>query len=138
MQESAATLARGGAGKGEVPRPPPRPPAEIPANHAPRRADYINKRSSKSFCITAHGPPVLYSELSIHPQLYSYCALTATARHTLRGLEVIAPQAMHTHTARRARSVAAQEADFDEHRFDARTNQRVRRARPAWGLMGAP
>ena len=46
--------------------------------------------------------------------------LKATARHVLRGLEIIVPQAMHTHTARRARSVAAREADFDEHRFDAR------------------
>ena len=52
----------------------------------------------------------------------SMAVLKATARHTLRGLEIIAPQAMHTHTARRARSVAAQEADFDEHRFDARAN----------------
>ena len=44
----------------------------------------------------------------------------ATARHTLRGLEIITPQAMHTHTARRAKSEAAREADFDEHRWDVR------------------
>ena len=43
--------------------------------------------------------------------------LEATARHTLRGLEIITPQAMHTHTARRAKSEAAREADFDEHRY---------------------
>ena len=30
------------------------------------------------------------------------------------------PQAMHTHVARRARSEAAREADFDEHRADVR------------------
>ena len=46
--------------------------------------------------------------------------LKATARHTLRGLEIITPQAMHTHTARRAKSEAAREADFDEHRWDVR------------------
>ena len=32
----------------------------------------------------------------------------------------IVPQAMHTHVARRARSEAAREADFDEHRADVR------------------
>ena len=31
-----------------------------------------------------------------------------------------ATQAMHTHVARRARSEAAREADFDEHRADVR------------------
>ena len=36
------------------------------------------------------------------------------------GLEIISPQAMHTHTARRAKSEAAREADFDEHRWDVR------------------
>ena len=41
---------------------------------------------------------------------------------TLRGLEIIAPQAMHTHTARRAKSEAAREAAFDAHRFDARAH----------------
>ena len=50
----------------------------------------------------------------------SMAVLKATARHTLRGLEIITPQAMHTHTARRARSEAAREADFDEHRWDVR------------------
>ena len=50
----------------------------------------------------------------------SMAVLKATARHTLRGLEIITPQAMHTHTARRARSEAAREADFDEHRWDPR------------------
>ena len=35
-------------------------------------------------------------------------------------LEIITPQAMHTHTARRAKSEAAREADFDEHRWDVR------------------
>ena len=43
-----------------------------------------------------------------------------TVHHTLRGLEIITPQAMHTHTARRAKSEAAREADFDEHRWDVR------------------
>ena len=37
-----------------------------------------------------------------------------------RGLEIITPQAMHTHTARRTKSEAAREADFDEHRWDVR------------------
>ena len=50
----------------------------------------------------------------------SMAVLKATARHTLRGLEIITPQAMHTHTARRAKSEAAREADFDEHRADVR------------------
>jgi hypothetical protein len=52
----------------------------------------------------------------------SMAVLKATARHVLRGLEIIVPQAMHTHTARRSRSMAAREADFDEHRFDARAH----------------
>jgi hypothetical protein len=50
----------------------------------------------------------------------SMAVLKATARHTLHGLEIITPQAMHTHTARRAKSEAAKEADFDEHRYDVR------------------
>ena len=50
----------------------------------------------------------------------SMAVLKATARHTLCGLEIITPQAMHTHTARRAKSEAAREADFDEHRWDVR------------------
>ena len=50
----------------------------------------------------------------------SMAVLKATARHTLRGLEIITPQAMHTHTARRAKSEAAREADFDKHRWDVR------------------
>ena len=50
----------------------------------------------------------------------SMAVLKATARHTLRGFEIITPQAMHTHTARRAKSEAAREADFDEHRWDVR------------------
>ena len=49
----------------------------------------------------------------------SMAILKANARHVLRGLEIIVPQAMHTHVARRARSEAAREADFDEHRADA-------------------
>ena len=44
----------------------------------------------------------------------------ATARHTLCGLEITTPQAMHTHTAHRAKSEAVREADFDEHRWDVR------------------
>ena len=47
--------------------------------------------------------------------------LKATARHMLHGLEVIVPQAMHTHAERRARSAAAREADFDLHRADVRS-----------------
>ena len=50
----------------------------------------------------------------------SMAVLKATARHTLHGLEIITPQAMHTHAARRAKSEAAREADFDEHRWDPR------------------
>ena len=42
----------------------------------------------------------------------SMAILKANARHV--------PQAMHTHVARRARSEAAREADFDEHRADVR------------------
>ena len=34
----------------------------------------------------------------------SMAILKANARHVLRGLEIIVPQAMHTHVARRARS----------------------------------
>ena len=33
---------------------------------------------------------------------------------------IFEPQAMHTHVARRTRSEAAREADFDEHRADVR------------------
>ena len=50
----------------------------------------------------------------------SMAILKANARYVLRGLEIIVPQAMHTHVARRARSEAAREADFDEHRADVR------------------
>ena len=50
----------------------------------------------------------------------SMAILKANARHVLRGLEIIVPQAMHTHVASRARSEAAREADFDEHRADVR------------------
>ena len=46
--------------------------------------------------------------------------LKATARHTLYGLEMMAPRAMRQHAVRRALSCAAREADFDEHRADAR------------------
>ena len=46
--------------------------------------------------------------------------LKANARHVLRRLEIIVPQAIHTHVARRAQSEAAREADFDEHRADVR------------------
>ena len=49
-------------------------------------------------------------------------ALKANARHVLRGLEIVVPKAMHTHTARRARSEAARQADFDEFRHDVRAN----------------
>ena len=51
----------------------------------------------------------------------SMAVLKATARHTLHGLEMIVPQAMHTHAERRARSAAAREPDFDEHRADVRS-----------------
>ena len=50
----------------------------------------------------------------------SMAVLKATARHTLYGLEMIAPRAMRQHAVRRALSCAAREADFDEHRADAR------------------
>ena len=39
---------------------------------------------------------------------------------TISRYKIITPQAMHTHTARRAKSEAAREADFDEHRWDVR------------------
>jgi hypothetical protein len=52
----------------------------------------------------------------------SMAILKAHARHVRRGLEIIVPQAMHTHTARRARSEAARQADFDEFRHDIRAN----------------
>ena len=52
----------------------------------------------------------------------SMAILKANARHVLRGLEIIVPKAMHTHTARRARSEAARQADFDEFRHDVRAN----------------
>ena len=42
----------------------------------------------------------------------SMAILKANARHVLRGLEIIVPQAMHTHVARRARSEAAREAEL--------------------------
>ena len=51
----------------------------------------------------------------------SMAVLKSTARHSLRGLDIITPQAMHTHTARRAKSEAAREADYDEHRCTAGT-----------------
>ena len=51
----------------------------------------------------------------------SMAVLKATARHTLHGLELIVPHAMHTRATRRARSVAAREVDFDEHRADVRS-----------------
>ena len=50
----------------------------------------------------------------------SMAVLKSTARHVLRGLEIIVPAAMHTHTTRRARSAAAREADHDEMRYDLR------------------
>ena len=50
----------------------------------------------------------------------SMAVLKATARHTLYGLEMMAPRAMRQHAVRRALSCAAREADFDEHRADAR------------------
>ena len=50
----------------------------------------------------------------------SMAVLKATARHTLHGLEMMAPRAMRQHAVRRAMSLAAREADFDEHRADAR------------------
>ena len=48
----------------------------------------------------------------------SMTVLKATARHTLHGLEMIVPRAMRQHSVRRALSLAAREADFDEHRAD--------------------
>ena len=48
--------------------------------------------------------------------------LCPNARHVLRGLEIVVPKAMHTHTARRARSEAARQADFNEFRHDIRAN----------------
>ena len=48
----------------------------------------------------------------------SMAVLKATARHTLHGLEMIVPRAMRQHSVRRALSLAAREADFDEHRAD--------------------
>ena len=50
----------------------------------------------------------------------SMAVLKATARHTLHGLEMIVPRAMRQHSVRRALSLAAREADFDEHRADVR------------------
>ena len=50
----------------------------------------------------------------------SMAILKANARHVLRGLEIVVPKAMHT--ARRARSEAARQADFDEFRHDVRAN----------------
>ena len=50
----------------------------------------------------------------------SMAVLSATARHVLRGLDIIGPQAMHTHVARRARSSAAAAADHDEFRYARR------------------
>ena len=50
----------------------------------------------------------------------SMAVLKATARHTLHGLEMIVPRAMRQHSVRRALSLAAWEADFDEHRADVR------------------
>ena len=50
----------------------------------------------------------------------SMAVLKSTARHMLRGLEIIVPAAMHTHAMRRARSAAAREADHDEMRYDLR------------------
>ena len=50
----------------------------------------------------------------------SMAALKSTARYVLRGLAIIVPAAMHTHTTRRARSAAAREADHDEMRYDLR------------------
>ena len=50
----------------------------------------------------------------------SMTVLKSTARHMLRGLEIIVPAAMHTHATRRARSAAAREADHDEMRYDLR------------------
>ena len=51
----------------------------------------------------------------------SMAVLKATARHTLHGLEMIAPRAMRQHAIRRALSFAAREADFDEHRAEVRS-----------------
>ena len=51
----------------------------------------------------------------------SMAVLKTTARHVLHGLEMIVPQAMHTHAERRMRSAAAREADFDEHRAEVRS-----------------
>ena len=45
--------------------------------------------------------------------------LRATARHVLRGLDIICPKDMHTHIARRERAEAAKEFDHDEFRCAA-------------------
>ena len=50
----------------------------------------------------------------------SMAVLKSTARHVLRGLKIIVPAAMHTHTTRRAPSAAAREADHDEMWYDLR------------------
>ena len=50
----------------------------------------------------------------------SMAVLKSTARHVLRGLEIIVPAAMHTHTTRRARPAAARGAGHDEMRYDLR------------------
>lgn len=46
----------------------------------------------------------------------SMAVFESTARHTLHGLEMAVPHAMHRHATPRALSMAAREADFDEHR----------------------
>ena len=51
----------------------------------------------------------------IRPFLFSKLKL----KHAC-GLEMMAPRAMRQHAVRRALSCAAREADFDEHRADAR------------------
>ena len=47
----------------------------------------------------------------------SMVVLRATARHVLRGLDIIGPQCVHARNARRDRSNAEQ-ADYDEFRYN--------------------
>ena len=61
----------------------------------------------------------------------SMAVLRATARHVLRGLDIIGPKAMHTHIARRERAEAAKEFDHDEFRTRERQLRGGEHARSA-------
>ena len=52
--------------------------------------------------------------------------LRATARHVLRGLDIIGPKAMHTHIARCERVEAAKEFDHDAFRYERRGGEYAR------------